>query len=88
MRAMYDEQRFEIVEGVGVLYVFRTEAGWQVWLNNKQDFDGVHLAAGGDRDEALNLAVEVLLGTVRTLRNVLAPNGPSRPPDPGTGGKP
>jgi hypothetical protein len=81
---MLEEQRFEIVEGAGELLVFQCGECWQVWLNKKQDFDGVLVASGIDHAEAMQLAIEFLLGAVRVLRNVIDGAAPPEPPDCGS----
>jgi hypothetical protein len=70
------EHHYRIDHGQKDLFVRgERSTGWQVWLDHDQDFDGVHLASGADREKAIAGAVEVLLECVRTLRETQASGG-------------
>jgi hypothetical protein len=84
---MLEEQRFEIVEGAGELLIFQCGECWQVWLNKEQDFDGVLVGTGIDHAEAMQLAIEFLLGAVRVLRNVLDQAAPTEASTNGAGAR-
>lgn len=63
------EQRYEIASGEKVLFVAGQRAtGWSVWLNRRDDYDGVNVGSGPSRETAIDAAIEMLLEGVRTLR--------------------
>lgn len=61
------EQRVPL-GGTNILMLWETSVGWQIWLNNIHDFDGIHLASAPTRAAAIDAATERLLEGVRTLR--------------------
>jgi hypothetical protein len=63
------EQHYRLEASERVVFVRGgAQTGWQVWLDQYQDFDGVHLASAGTRAAALTIAAAVLLEAVRLLR--------------------
>lgn len=51
------------------LHVFRMSDGWQVWLNTEvADFDGVCVASGDIRDDAVSQAVAVFEAAAEMLQ--------------------
>jgi hypothetical protein len=63
------EQRYQIGAGDYRLFVRGHQStGWQVWLDETQDFDGVQLGSGVSREAAISKALELLLESVRCLR--------------------
>lgn len=71
------EQRFAIADGKATLFFLGhdlNEGAWQVWLDQKLDFDGIRIGYGADREAAIASAVDILLEGVRALR-ALSANG-------------
>lgn len=64
------DKHIPIADGERVVHVRgNNQAGYQVWLNREgQDFDGVLLATGTDKREAVETALEVLEESIEVLR--------------------
>jgi hypothetical protein len=72
------EERHAIAAAQVTLFLIGHGPGtWQVWLDFKQDFDGVRVGVGASREDAISNAVDVLLEGVRALRvlGAVASNG-------------
>jgi hypothetical protein len=53
------EERYTLNQDRGVMH-FRGGDTWLIWLNQKQDFDGICLGRGATRAEAILDAIDLL----------------------------